>query len=103
MNNLHFLKHLGFLPGQNWPLESNHSSLFRKNGHGLQVIGVLMPRYILPIYLAMDTAIFQANNTVVLAIQLIACSPMNSVMVQKAMIAKTSALARKQPFPFSII
>ena len=51
----------------------------------------------------MDTAIFQANNTVVLAIQLIACSPMNSVMVQKTMIAKNSARARKQPFLFSKI
>ena len=51
----------------------------------------------------MDTAIFQVSNTVVLAIQLIASSPVNSVMVQKAMIAKNSARARKQPFLFSII
>ena len=62
-----------------------------------------MPRHILPIYLAMDTAIFQAINTVVLAIQLIASSPMNSVMVQKTIIAKNSAQARKQPFLFSTI
>ena len=38
-----------------------------------------------------------------LAIQLIACSQMNSVMVQKTMIAKNSARARKQPFLFSKI
>ena len=62
-----------------------------------------MLRYKPPNSLVMDAAIFQANNTVVLAIQLIACSPMNSVMVQKAMIAKNSARARKRPFLFSII
>ena len=62
-----------------------------------------MLRYKPPNCLVMDTAIFQANNTVVLAIQLIACSPVNCVMVQKTMIAKNSARARKQPFLFSII
>ena len=67
------------------------------------VNGVLMLRYKPPNCLVMDTAIFPANNTVVPAIQLIACSPVNSVMVQKAMIAKNSARARIQPFLFSII
>ena len=62
-----------------------------------------MLNYNLPIYPAMDTAIFQVNNTVVLAIKLVACSPMNSVTVQKTMIAKNSARARKQPFLFSTI
>ena len=62
-----------------------------------------MLRYKPPNCLVMDTAIFPANNTVVPAIQLIACSPVKSAMVQKAMIAKNSARARKQPFLFSII
>ena len=62
-----------------------------------------MLSYNLPNYLAMDTAIFQAINTLVLAIKVIVCSPVNSAMEQKAMIAKNSALAQKQPFPFSII
>ena len=64
---------------------------------------VLMLRYKPPNCLVMDTAIFQVNNTVVLAIKLVACSPMNSVTVQKTMIAKNSARARKQPFLFSTI
>jgi hypothetical protein len=51
----------------------------------------------------MDTAIIQAINTLVLAIKVIVCSLVKSAMVLKAMIAKTSALARKQPFLFSII
>ena len=64
---------------------------------------VLMLRYKPPNCLVMDTAIFQVNNTVVLAIKLVACSPMNSVMAQKTTIAKNSARARKQPFLFSKI
>ena len=62
-----------------------------------------MLSYNLPNYLAMDTAIFQAINTLVLAIKVIVCSPVNSAMEQKAMIAKTSALAQEQLFLFSII
>ena len=62
-----------------------------------------MLSYNLPNYLAMDTAIFQEINTFVLAMKVIVSSPVNSAMEQKAMIAKTSALAQKQPFLFSII
>ena len=62
-----------------------------------------MLSYNLPNYLAMDTAIFQVINTLVLAIKVIVCSPVNSVMEQKTTIAKTSVLAPKQPFLFSII
>ena len=62
-----------------------------------------MLRYNLPNCLVMDTAIFQVNNTPALAIQVVAYSQMNFVMVQKRMIVKTSALARKQPFLFSTI
>ena len=62
-----------------------------------------MLRYKPPNSLVMDAAIIQATNTLVLAIKLVACSPVNSVMVQKAMIAKTSAPARKQLFLFSTI
>ena len=49
----------------------------------------------------MDTAIIQVTNTAVLAIKVIVCSPVKSAMVQKAMIAKTFALAQRQPFLFS--
>ena len=62
-----------------------------------------MLNYNLAIYLAMDTAIFQVNNTVVLVIQLVACSPVNSVTVQKAMTAKNFALSQRRPFHFSTI
>ena len=62
-----------------------------------------MLNYNLPNYPAMDTAIFQAINTLVLAIKVIVCSPVNSAMEQKAMIAKTSALAQKQHSLFTII
>ena len=82
----------------------SYSFLFRKNGHTLifkQQNGVLMLRHNLPNYLAMDTAIFQANNTLVLVIEVVVYSPMNSATVQKATIAKTFALAQRQPFLFS--
>ena len=62
-----------------------------------------MPKYNLPNCLVMDTAVIQVSNTLVQAIKIFVCSPVKSAMVLKAMIAKTSALARKQPFLFSII
>jgi hypothetical protein len=51
----------------------------------------------------MDTAIIQVNNTLALAIEVIACSPMNSAMVQNEIIVKTFALAQRQPFLFTTI